>query len=158
MNTTDYDAVYAMMNEDLASSRQLLALLEQETAAVETRNFDILQHLIEQKMLLINHLQKNAQQRSAWLNAANKPADEAHWLEFLSTLDRSNIRKQWQDIQQTVAHCQAINDINGKVVQRGIQCHEQLLRLMRGNVQQENLYNAKGKTQSTGYSPSFVQA
>ncbi|MBX2808010.1 MAG: flagellar protein FlgN [Cellvibrionaceae bacterium] len=157
MNTASYNDICTMLNQDLDNGRQLLALLEQETAAVEKRNFDILQHLVNEKTHLISRLKKNAEQRSAWLHAANKPADEAHWLACLSSVDEHQLTSQWQAIKNTIAHCQAINDINGKVVQRGIKCHEQLLRLMRGNTQGDNLYNAKGKTQALGYSANSVQ-
>lgn len=158
MKSINQQAITEMVNQDLECSRQLLALLEQEAAAVQSRNFDILQHLVDQKSLLMKQLKDHAETRSQWLKMLNQPANDSHWLKLIQQYKESGLEDQWLSLKETIEQCQMINEINGKVIQRGIKCHEQLLKLMRGNTSQTDLYNAKGKHQLQTSYGCFAEA
>ena len=152
MSQPSYTTISTMINDDLATSRQLLALLEQESSAMQSRNFDLLAQLVEDKTLLLQQLRHSAETRSRWLSTMATSNEEQTWLQWLETLDQPALKTQWQQIKQTIEHCQAVNEMNGKVIHRGIRCHEQLLRLMRGNTTNVGLYNACGEQQSAAHS------
>ena len=160
--TNILQSISEMIHEDLSCSRKLLALMEQESAATQSRNFDILEKLVNEKNRLLIQIKHNADRRYQLLTTNGKKADEAQWLNFLNGLenaaDNHALTDQWKEIQQNIENCQAINNINGKVIQRGIKCHEQLIRLMRGNNPKTGLYNAQGKKQVIASGASFVEA
>ncbi|MGH1486197.1 MAG: flagella synthesis protein FlgN [Cellvibrionaceae bacterium] len=158
MNAKNFTEIHNMIKQDLASSRQLLALLEEETESTKSRDYMSLSRLLEEKTPLLEQLKKNAQTRSEWLTSIGKQADEKNWALLLNALNNQNLSQQWQEVKTTVEHCQKINTINGKLINRGVTSHTRLLQIMRGNTHQADLYDAKGTKHSTALSGRVTQA
>ena len=158
MNANDFAAINTMIQQDLATSRQLLALLEKETESTQNRDYQALAQLLEEKVPLLDQLKKNAHTRSEWLSSLGKSNPQQEWLQLLSNADNQSLSQQWQEIQSTIEHCQHINSINGKLISRGAKAHSRLLDIMRGNLHQANVYNAKGIKYSTALSGKVTQA
>jgi flagella synthesis protein FlgN len=166
MNKQVFTEINDMIQQDLAASRQLLALLEEETNATKTRNYATLSHCLEVKTPLLEQLQENAKTRTDWLNSINKDinkdtnkgSDEANWISLINVTNDIDLKQQWHEVKKTIEHCQHINTINGKLISRGVNSHSRLLQMMRGNINQADLYNAKGNKLSTLSSGSLTQA
>jgi len=158
MNAKKLRDIHAMIQQDLATSRQLLALLEQENSSTQERDYVNMSQLLKEKAPLLEQLKVNAQQRSDWLLSLDCTPNEDNWKKLLQSLNNSEIQQQWQDIKNTIEHCQKINNVNGKLISRGALSHERLLHLMRGNTHQADIYDARGSKHSTGLSGTVTQA
>ena len=158
MNANDFTEIHNMIQRDLATSRQLLALLEKETESTQSRDYVSLSKLLEEKTPLLEQLKQNAQIRSEWLASIGKKTNDRGWQELLSYIGEKNLSQQWQEVRSTIEQCQKINTINGNLISRGVTSHSRLLDIMRGNIHQANLYNAKGIKHSTASSGSVTQA
>jgi len=158
MNAKKLHDIHTMIQQDLATSRQLLALLEQEKGSTQARDYASMSQLLKEKAPLLEQLKLNAQQRSTWLSELECTPNEDNWNKLLQSLNNNDLEKQWKDVKNTIQHCQDINNVNGKLISRGAQSHERLLHLMRGNTQQTDIYNASGGKCSTGFSGTVTQA
>ena len=114
--------------------------------------------LLEEKTPLLEQLKKNAKVRSEWLSSIGKQADEKNWSQLLKAINNQNLSQQWQEVKSTVEHCQKINNINGRLINRGVTSHTRLLQIMRGNIHQSDIYDAKGSKYSTATSGQVTQA
>ncbi len=158
MNSKYLTTVHAMIEQDLATSRQLLALLERETDSTQARDYKAMSELLKEKTPLLDGLKKNAQMRSQLLLSSNQAANEKNWSILLDSFNDDSVKQTWQEVKTTIEHCKSINNVNGKLINRGIQSHNKLLHLMRGNTQQADIYDAKGTKRSNNYSGMLTQA
>lgn len=158
MNANKLHEIHAMIQQDLATSRQLLALLEKESDSTQARDYALMSQLLKEKTPLLEQLKINAQQRSNWLSSLNCTPDENNWNKLLQSLNNTDIEKQWKNVKDTIEHCQKINNVNGKLISRGNQSHERLLQIMRGKTQQADIYDARGSKHSTSFSGTVTQA
>ena len=147
-----------MIEQDLATSRQLLALLERETDSTQARDYQAMSELLKEKTPLLDGLKKNAQMRSKLLLSSNQAANEKNWSLLLDSFNNDSVKQTWQEVKTTIEHCKSINNVNGKLINRGIQSHNKLLQLMRGNTLQADIYDAKGTKRSNNYSGMLTQA
>ena len=158
MNSKYLTTVHAMIEQDLATSRQLLALLERETDSTQARDYQAMSELLKEKTPLLDGLKKNAQMRSKLLLSSNQAANEKNWSLLLDSFNNDSVKQTWQEVKTTIEHCKSINNVNGKLINRGIQSHNKLLQLMRGNTLQADIYDAKGTKRSNNYSGMLTQA
>jgi flagella synthesis protein FlgN len=158
MNSKYLTTVHAMIEQDLATSRQLLALLERETDSTQARDYKAMSELLKEKTPLLDGLKKNAQMRSKLLLSSNQAANEKNWSLLLDSFNNDSVKQTWQEVKTTIEHCKSINNVNGKLINRGIQSHNKLLHLMRGNTLQADIYDAKGTKRSNNYSGMLTQA
>lgn len=158
MNAKYLQTIHTMIEQDLATSRQLLALLERETDSTQARDYGAMSELLKEKTPLLDNLKKNAQIRSQLLLSANQAANEENWSLLLDSFNDQAVKESWQAMQTTISQCKEINNINGKLINRGVQSHNKLLQLMRGNTQQADIYDAKGSKRTSSYSGMLTHA
>ena len=158
MDSKYLSTIHAMIEQDLATSRQLLALLEKETDSTQARDYAAMSELLKQKTPLLDGLKKNAQIRSKLLLSTNQAANEKNWSLLLESFNDDSVKQTWREVKTTIEHCKVINNVNGKLINRGVQSHMALLQIMRGNTAQADIYDAKGTKRSTNYSGRLTQA
>ena len=158
MDSKYLSTIHAMIEQDLATSRQLLALLEKETDSTQARDYAAMSELLKQKTPLLDGLKKNAQIRSKLLLSTNQAASEKNWSLLLESFNDDSVKQTWREVKTTIEHCKVINNVNGKLINRGVQSHMALLQIMRGNTAQADIYDAKGTKRSTNYSGRLTQA
>lgn len=150
----DVTQLRQMMAQDGDAIARLKQLLLRERELLETRNQDELSAIVEQKSQLVDMLNQNARTRQNLLRNLGLATDAAGWDLFLqrNTLTLP-LRDGWQQIVRDFSECQALNDINGKLIARSRQTLDHLLGLLRGKVAAPSLYTAMGtKTQqNTSY-------
>ncbi len=126
--------------------------MSNETASIQARDYESVKDILLNKVPLLDQLQKHASLRKQWLISLYQVANEQHWHKLLASLQSPEVEKRWEEVNYTIEKCKAINDTNGILINRGRNTYAQLLKIMKGDHQQETLYNAKGSKQSTrGY-------
>jgi flagella synthesis protein FlgN len=138
-----------MMALDADAIAKLKQLLSRERELLETRNQEELAVIVEQKSQVVDVLNQHAQIRQTVLRNLGLATNAEGWDLFLQrnalTLP---LRDGWKQIIQDFSECQALNDINGKMIARSRQTLDHLLNLLRGQVAAPSLYTANGaKTQ-----------
>lgn len=138
-----------MMAQDSNAIATLKQLLLRERELLETRNQDELALVIEQKSQLVDALNQHAQIRQTLLRNLGLSTDAAGWDLYLQRNSLTlPLREGWQQLVKDFEECQALNDINGKMIARSRQTLDHLLNLLRGQVAAPSLYTANGaKTQ-----------
>jgi len=140
--------IEVMLKDDLQRGRQLFALLEQETIAVKQRNFVLIENLLNEKTPLMAQLKTNGLKRQQWLDSVKKTHPKADWSYILEQLHLEHLSLEWAQVKEVMRQCQEINTINGQLLHRGINSNERLLKILQGNTQDDELYNAKGLQRS----------
>ncbi|MFT5422073.1 MAG: flagella synthesis protein FlgN [Candidatus Endobugula sp.] len=149
MSDYNLETIQSMVQKDHAISQQLLTLLQNETASIQERNYDSVKAILFDKAPLLDQLKRHAEIRKQWLTSLYKVADENNWKDFLASFNTPSIDAQWQEVNKAIDECKTINDTNGLLITRGKKTYSQLLHLLKGNGQQQELYTAKGNKQST---------
>jgi flagella synthesis protein FlgN len=139
-----------MMAQDANAIATLKQLLLRERELLETRNQDELAVIVEQKSQVVDLLNQHAQIRQTLLRNLGLAANAEGWDLFLqrNTLTLP-LRDDWKQIIQDFSECQALNDINGKMIARSRQTLDHLLNLLRGQVATPSLYTAMGPKLNT---------
>jgi flagella synthesis protein FlgN len=150
--------IKVMIEEDLKISSEMINLLEKETLLTKDRDYIALSELIQEKSTKLEILQKNAAQRVDWLSSLNLGADENAWSMLLNTFNEPELQKHWFQVKNNLEKCNEINELNGKLISRGLNSHSRLLDIMRGSTAKADLYTAKGNRQTANSSISFTQA
>ncbi len=158
MTTYDIDTIQTMIDKDLSISRKLLELLKQETPSIQNKDYDSVKKILLDKAPLLDQLKKHADIRKQWLLSLYKVADENHWKDFLSSFNNNDIEKQWKEVNSNIEECKTINESNGILISRGQKTYSQLLTMLRGGVQDAELYTAKGQKKGARMYNSVAKA
>ena len=87
-----------------------------------------------------------------------KAATEDNWRLLLHSLGQEELQNQWLEIKETIHRCHQINTLNGKLIHRGLQSHQRLIEIMKGNFHKSSTYTAKGNQKGTGSSQTVTVA
>ncbi|WP_123637587.1 flagella synthesis protein FlgN [Marinimicrobium koreense] len=158
--TPSAESVSQMLAHDAQAIEELSQVLLQEREALEQRDLDALPPLIDAKNRLMAALGEHALQRQSWLDAATLPHNHEGWQKWLHQRpDTRGQAPQWQELAEHFEACRALNDINGKIIQRSRQTVGTLLDLLRGQSNDgPSLYNAQGRSGPQGGSQTLVKA
>ncbi len=145
MDSKYLSTVHAMIEQDLATSRQLLALLEKETDSTQARDFAAMSELLKEKTPLLDGLKKNAQIRSQLLLSSNQAANEKNWSLLLESFNDDKVKQTWQDVKATIEHCKTINNVNGMNIQIASAAEEQAAVVQEINRNSHSVNELSGK-------------
>ncbi|MBB6523504.1 flagella synthesis protein FlgN [Pseudoteredinibacter isoporae] len=152
-------AIADLVDQDLTSSLALLHLLEKEQEALQERDHEYLRELLEEKTSLLNTLDAGSVQRAEILRELQQPNDQYAWESLIDAMGDADLKDHWQSLKDTIAQCQQLNEINGKIIARSQQTVQSLMQLLRGQDANQNLYTASGQTNSSGsINSSAIQA
>ena len=141
---------------DLATTTELLDILQQERKALEERSYDDFQKILGQKHQQIKQLELHAQVRQRLLQ-------EAGFTDENSTLAAAEeqapeVAKAWHQLAEQWQQCQNQNEINERIAKRTRLVVGQMLDLLRGNHSQPKLYTRKGDAHSRSTGRSITNA
>lgn len=145
-------SLHEMIAQDSAAIAQLKQLLALEREQLEQRKHDDLPRIIEQKAILLDQLNNSAKQRQEILTTLGLPTNAQGWDQFLQrNATTQPLLGDWKILVSEFEDCQAMNEINGKMIARSQQTLSQLIGLLRGKTPTAaSLYTAQGtKTQHT---------
>lgn len=151
--------VQQMIAQDTHATRQLKTLLLQERELLEQRQHDTLPAIIEQKDQLLGSLTQSARQRHQLLQNLGLQPNSQGWDNLLAAQPAlAPVRASWQTLAEEFAECQALNEINGKMIARSKQTLGALLNLLRGQVSTPQLYTQSGATTGNASAHTLAKA
>lgn len=154
----DPGEVQKQISKDIAACQSLLALLDQEQAALKSRDPEALAGVIESKLPPLAQLETSARQRAQWLKDADPKEMSKKWRALLNDLAQDKIKRDWEKLKQLTRECQQKNETNGKILSRHQQIYGRLLEVMRGQTRAPDLYTATGSTHTRHNSNKMGEA
>lgn len=143
-------AIADLVDQDLTSSLALLHTLEKEQEALQERDHEQLRELLEEKTALLNTLDAGSVQRAEILRELQQPNDQYAWESLIDAMGDHDLKDHWTSLKDTIADCQQLNEVNGKIIARSQQSVQSLMQILRGDNGQQNLYTSSGTTNNSG--------
>lgn len=143
-------AVEKIITADISACERLLVLLEDENTALQERNLDTLQEIIEEKSIHLNHLEMSAKTRTQWMEGHQGDNLDKEWQQLLAEFKQPSLAQAWEKLKQLQNTCRERNEINGRILTRSQQTYGRLLNILRGQNTSADLYTQSGaKTNNT---------
>lgn len=155
------DAIRKHILSDIQTCQNLIRLLQEENSALNSRNFDNLEEILERKNIQLNLLDNSVNTRMEWIKLApdNQNNDtRAIWDKMLSDINRIEISEAWITLQNLIDQCRQKNEVNGKIVIRNQAIFSKLLKVLRGQNGPTTLYTAKGSSHDSSQAQHFGSA
>lgn len=148
-----------LLEQDINISQQLLQMLEQEFAALNERQLEQLQQLLDKKQPLLIQLNQNAGMRSTIMRKHGVSADRQG---FEQLAGQSAIGEQLQHSHNTlndlIERCQNANMRNGRLIRANQTSVNSALNVIRGGNNEPSLYDKSGSTGHQGTQRTFTKA
>lgn len=143
--TPDWSLFDRALQQDIAHSEKLLAVLLSERQALETREYGDLENLIAQKKTWVERLESNAAQRQHWLSQRGLSDDFA----ALNAVKQQapEVATRWETAAAAWRECQTANQVNEQICRRTRLVVERVLDILRGQTAASATYDAKGYSQ-----------
>lgn len=126
-------------------THQLLELLAREHDHLVQRDYAAFEQLLAGKTKLLRDLQRNIEERHAWLQARGMVDDTV----ALARVEREapDLARTWRQLADLWRECQHTSQVNDQVAQRTRTVVGHLLDVLSGNAGQGSTYDGKGSTQ-----------
>lgn len=141
--------------QSLETSIRLANRLEEtmleETRAVETRDPDQLQRLVDEKQGLVTQLEAETQRQKRWVELEQYPFTPAGVLKFFSASgDGLDLSGRWTLLRDVIRRCDQLNRANGRLIERDRKRVALSLRLLTGEDETAATYDPHGRTRGAG--------
>jgi flagellar biosynthesis protein FlgN len=149
----DINSLRQMIEQDKTALHELADCLIKERDCLEKRQLAPMQSLIERKIQLIEQISQQVKFRAQVLSKLNLPQTAEGWSQFLNRHPLTKpLEAEWQTVVACYEECQALNQVNGKLISRSEKTFGHILNLIRGQVAAPSLYGANGasKNQAAG--------
>ena len=150
-----------LLKLDLGKTDQLLQYLEAEKSAIEARDFDAYNNLLNSKKQLLIEIESLERERRSMMEQMQFSPDKEGFNEFLNHVPSSwkgRFEDLWSTLSQKLGRCRDLNQINGKILLHAQIATERLMQLMKGVSQNEMVYRPNGRTAILGNQRSLATA
>lgn len=164
LSSTDVNHLRALTLNQLELAQQMDALLQAEHRALKVSNPDLITRIANEKIELLNTLERLERQRSAWLLARHPELpvyDRRALLKLIAPEQRRDFAVELAKLLKVLQTCRRQNQINGAIAHASRQFAERTLSVLRGQPQHEaghSLYGRRGETISQATSFSVTSA
>jgi len=135
-----------LIEDDIAPTRELLTLLQNEAVALHGRDMVVLENILARKQSLIVLLEQQGRRRNHLLNSLGLSADRAGVQAVAAQSSLGEVLLQQLDVLTGLMEaCQKINETNGRVIQMQQQATATQVRILMGG-ESPSLYNSRGTT------------
>ena len=141
---------------DIPVTAEMLDLLQSERQALEDRNYDIFQQILDRKKELLAVLEQNAHIRQQLLLNAGFN-DEPSTLRAAEQ-QAPTVATAWHRLGEQWKQCQELNEINEHIAQRTRLVVGQILDLLRGTSGEPRIYDNKGCARPSGGGNTITNA
>jgi flagellar biosynthesis/type III secretory pathway chaperone len=141
--TDDADVARAIVAADIEAIRALRGLLMEEREALDRREPETLNGVVQRKLDCLQRLQRNEQERARML-ARHRGAE---WHALLLALDPA-LAGSWEALRTGLAEVAELTRVNERIVARTRRSSERLLALLRGQGQPVGVYDRAGQAHS----------
>lgn len=139
-------ALSALLTEELAESKRMLEILDEERGALQDSQLDALNAAIKQKIEATESLYGLERKRAEILLQKGYSFDLAGMNECLrQQKDAMLATKLWDELLDITKKCQYQNRLNGAVVQAAQRRTQGLIGILRGEAKTLSTYCANGK-------------
>jgi flagellar biosynthesis protein FlgN len=145
---SDWAELKTTFEQDLNTTSELLTRLKQERKSLESRNYDQFQHVIGEKHTLLGLLESHVSRRKQWLEQAGF-VDEASALSAAKE-QAPGVADVWTKLEAQWSQCKQLNAVNEQIANRTKAVVGHMLDTLRGQTNQQRLYDSKGDTQTSG--------
>ena len=136
------------MQQDLALSKRLKVLLQEEKISLEQRQYPAYQQVVKDKTQLLLQLDQADNERKHLMESMGFNADRSGFLAFVQLVPSSwkeNYMRIWEELSDTMNTCARLNKVNGKILAHSQNAIERLMVIVRGNSNQPSVYQANGR-------------
>ena len=148
-----------LLKQEAALTKQLSALLDREYAAITDKDFATFEEIITEKALTVEQLDLLEQERVALIEMAGHKPDPDGFLYFLQWCDpQQNITAAWEELLALAGKCRDQNLRNHHLIELCSRHTRETLRILRGEDEQPDLYQADGDTDTGHQNRSLARA
>ncbi len=141
--------------------KQLLNALNLEHKALAENNFQSVEDIAKDKIVLMEHLEDLNKERLVLLDAAGFDSESKDIEAFLKH-NRSPraplIQSSWKEISNLSNQCEKQNNINGIVIENNRQHTENALSILQGKQQNTEFYSKKGAPIKSSKNQTLIRA
>lgn len=141
------DQINALTAQGITFLTTLNQLLDAEYLALQHRDVNQLQELVEKKTATLQLLEENNQARNQLFISAGITPDKAGLQSFqtqLSNTEATSFTSYWSQLEQVLRQVNDKNKRNEIIITRNSRNLEQLMSIIRGQNQKNTLYNQSG--------------
>lgn len=148
LNPQNARQLLQLLEQDKQVSQRLIALLSEERAALEKRDYSRYHELIEQKKEVLLSLDKVDRDRRVLMESMGYSVDKDGMEALISQLPaawQARFQTLWSELTSNLATCRHLNEVNGRILNHAQQAIERLMSFLRGVSPQQSIYNRQGK-------------
>ena len=150
------DLFRGLLEQGLASADRLEGVLAAERNALRTGDPDALQRLTDEKLALLQDLERWAAAHERFLRAQQLPPGRQGSEMFLAGLPHAAEEHMlWRRVRQTVSACRDSNEVNGGIVTLSRARVQRALMVLSGGSSEPSTYGKAGATRS-GPNPQLI--
>lgn len=141
------EQINALTTQGIAFLTTLNELLDAEYQALQQREVEQLQTLVENKTAVLLQLEENNQTRNQYFSAAGITPDKTGLTDYQTRLTEAealSFKAHWSELEQILRQVNDKNKRNEIVITRNSRNLEQLMNILRGQNQKNTLYNQSG--------------
>ncbi|WP_018873712.1 flagella synthesis protein FlgN [Thioalkalivibrio sp. ALJ16] len=148
MNADTRQRLQHSLEASIRLAHQLEDALLQETRAVEAREPEALQAVVNSKQALLQALEGETRQQQQIAESENEAFTPAGMARLLSRLDDSAVLDDhWQALRQSIERCNTLNQGNARLIERDRRRVELSMQILRGeDVGPAATYDPYGRT------------
>lgn len=145
------EAVVASLDRAIADMQQLAESLLDELRAIESRDLDGLQRVVDDKQRLIAHLEAETAQQKHWVESAGFSFTPKGIEQFIQGFDRNDrLGSRWSTLLDHTRRCDRLNRDNARSIERDRRRVAMTLRLLNGEDAGAATYDPRGRTATGG--------
>lgn len=126
------DALLSLINGDIDAATTLLQLIDDEYQALQERDLDKLQHLLDSKLPLLQQLEQNGRIRTQALQQAGVSPDGEGLALIAQATGNTELPVRAEALGSLLNRCQEANQRNGRIIRSGQASTERTLDILRG--------------------------
>ncbi|NMZ61166.1 flagella synthesis protein FlgN [Pseudomonas nitroreducens] len=126
------DALLSLINGDIEAASTLLQLIDDEYQALQARDLDQLQKLLDGKLPLLQQLEQNGRIRAQALLQAGVSVDREGLAQIAQATGNSLLPARAEELGALLERCQEANQRNGRIIRSGQASTERTLDILRG--------------------------
>lgn len=147
----DLGALVASLDRSIEDMRQLAELMLEELRAIESRNPDGLQQVVDAKRGLLVSLENETAQQKRWIEAAGFGFTPDGIERFIQAHDQADqLGARWSTLLDHTRRCDRLNGDNARLIERDQRRVAMTLRLLKGEDASATTYDPRGRTASSG--------
>lgn len=146
----DLGAFVASLDRSIEDMRRLAELMLDELRAIESRDPDGLQQIVDAKRGLLARLENETAQQKGWIEAAGFGFTPDGLERFIQAHDRADqLGTRWSTLLDHTRRCDRLNSDNARLIERDQRRVAMTLRLLKGE-DTGATYDPRGRAASSG--------